>query len=597
MAFRKIFLCLCTLFLGAHSSVSAADKVSTYSGPHLKASMVFDNRGTSSSGLAGIGVYFEIEPGWHIYYKVPGTVGLPTTITWNKVPGAEIGELVWPTPREFNYDGEKSFGYENEVLLASPLQFGRTDLINSTVVGARVEWVLCKDECLPGEATFVSSLGALSSLNTKLSALFDKSFSKEIPRSSTQSFAGEKSLLVALCFAFIGGMILNLMPCVLPVLSLKVLGLMSTQNARERTIHGILYSVGVLVSFWLLGGVFIGLKAIGSEVGWGFQFQSPQFVVGVLFLVFLIGLNLAGVFEIGMSVQNKAGSIQTSNGNTGAFLSGVLATALATPCTAPFMGSAIAATLGMSFIGAFLIFSALGLGLALPYFAVSASPRLARFLPKPGAWMEHFKQALSFPMFFTGAWLLWVIGNQRGVDSVATVAFGLVLIALGAWILGKWHLPSKSLRVRRWALGLASACFLSALGLSLPGGAVASAPTNTSPAVHQLAWESYSAAKLAELNKNKRPVLVDFTAAWCLVCQVNERRIFQNSEVAELIERKGVALLKADWTNSSPEIRDALTSFGQSGVPLVLLFDSNGKRSDFTGIIGLSEFIDSLSKV
>jgi thiol:disulfide interchange protein DsbD len=321
--------------------------------------------------------------------------------------------------------------------------------------------------------------------------------------------------------------------------------------------------------------LLLALRAAGEEIGWGFQLQSPAFVAAMAFLLFGLGLSLAGLVEIGTPLTRIGGS--GSSGLRSSFMNGVLATVVATPCTAPFMGAALGFAMTQSAGVSMLIFTALGAGMAAPYVALSAWPALLRFLPRPGAWMVRFRQLTAFPLFATVAWLAWVFGHQTGIDGVLRLLLGLTLLALGLWIWGQWVTLSAAERTK-WTARTAAAGFIVA-GLVL---AATSAPTATaapsSNAVDGIAWEVYSEARVAEHRAAGRPVFIDFTAAWCLTCKVNERIAFSSDEVRQLVKERNIAMLKADWTSKDPEISRALASFGRSGVPLYVLYDDSAAQ-------------------
>ena len=385
-------------------------------------------------------------------------------------------------------------------------------------------------------------------------------------------------LSTALAFAFLGGLILNLMPCVLPVLSLKVFGfILQASESRLRIFsHGVLYSLGILVTFWGLALALFLLQTAGTEIGWGFQLQSPLFVTALCLLFFLFALNLLGVYETGglLSWLTQLGRhSQTSYGGMPSFLNGILATLVATPCTAPFMGAALGFGLSQSPFVSFLIFTSLGAGLAFPYLALSAFPGLARMLPKPGPWMQRFKQFLGIILFGTVAWLVWILQIQiahRGLFFILGLS-GLFLI-LGTWGYGRATLGAEK---SFWA-SRSTAAFLIVLGgiTALGGIGILQAihnPKNQTAAAG-LNWEPYTAQRLQTLRTEGKPVMLDFTAAWCLTCQVNERFALGSARVVQAFRDLGITGLKADWTSSDPEITRALASFGRSSVPLYVYY-------------------------
>ncbi|WP_287131327.1 protein-disulfide reductase DsbD, partial [Candidatus Cyanaurora vandensis] len=382
------------------------------------------------------------------------------------------------------------------------------------------------------------------------------------------------NLGTALGLALIGGLLLNLMPCVLPVLSIKVLGFVRQTGATWQ--YGVAFTAGVLVSVWVLAGLLLVLRAGGEQLGWGFQLQSPAFLVVLVAVLFLFGLNLFGVFEVGTALT-RAGELVPSSGRWGSFGSGVLATVVATPCSAPYMGSALGFALTQPTWAALAIFTALGLGMALPYLLLSFFPQLLKFVPKPGAWMETFKQAMGFLLMGSAVWLLWVLGLQTGVTTLIRVLVALVLLGSAAWVLGKWGGLMQPTGTRWVARGLALVALIVGLGFAL-GDLEQAQATQTTSSVDELPWEVYTQERVAQLRQTRTPVFIDFTAAWCLSCQVNERIALNSAEVRAAFQKQGVVLLKADWTTRDSRITQALAQFGRSGVPLYVLYGPAGTQ-------------------
>lgn len=366
-------------------------------------------------------------------------------------------------------------------------------------------------------------------------------------------------LLPALALALVGGLILNLMPCVFPVLSIKALALVNQGNHKA---EGLAYTAGVLASFVLLAAVLIALRAGGQQVGWGFQFHSPVFVLVVAYLLFLVGLNLSGLFEIGGGFTGIGSGLAARQGLAGSFFTGVLAAVVATPCTAPFMGAALAFALAQPAVVMLAVFLALGLGLALPFLILAFWPAAQRWLPRPGAWMDKFKQFLAFPMYAAVVWLLWVLAQQTGADGVALALMGLVLMAFGLW----WRRASGA-SLAGTAAALASVVL--ALGMS---AWIKPVSADTTPGASASAHEPYSAERLAELRGQNKPVFVNMTAAWCISCLVNERVALSRPEVGEAFAKAGITYLKGDWTREDPRITAVLKAHGRSGVPLYLYY-------------------------
>lgn len=371
-----------------------------------------------------------------------------------------------------------------------------------------------------------------------------------------------------LLFAFLGGLILNLMPCVFPVLALKVFGILREPDRRSVRKSGWLYTAGVLFSFLILGAALLALRAGGEALGWGFQLQSPAFVLMMLVLFFLMGLNFAGVFEIGTGLMNTAGRLSNHGSMTGSFGTGVLAVFVASPCTAPFMGSALGATLLLPVPLALLVFLFLGLGLAFPILMIGEIPNLGKKLPRPGAWMETFKQFMAFPMFATSAWLLWVLQFQTGPDMVLKVLLTLIVLSMAIWLAGL----SKKITVRVLAVFIfVAASVWVARGIQLEKQQKSASDANVSTD----SWQSFSKEKI-EQARGKNPVFVDFTASWCITCQVNKLNVLNTPSTLSLFRDNKVLLLKADWTDRDPLITEALRTFGRNSVPLYVYYSAEG---------------------
>ncbi len=372
-------------------------------------------------------------------------------------------------------------------------------------------------------------------------------------------------ILGALLAAVLGGLVLNLMPCVLPVLSLKVLGLaQSGESAEKARKHALIYTAGVLVAFSAIGLAAIGLRAAGQALGWGFQLQQPIFVAVLVYVLFAIGLSLSGVFNIGAGLAGVGQNLGNRGGAAGDFFTGVLAVVVASPCTAPFMGSALAYAFSASSLVALLVFLALGVGLALPFLLIGFVPALAARLPRPGAWMETLKQLLAFPMYLTAVWLVWVLGNQRGIDAVGWVLIGAVVLALGLW----WWERS---RYRDGMLARAFA-LLVVLGAALPLWQVGQLALPKAAQAANADTFAYSAERLAALRTEGRGVFVDVGADWCVTCKVNEKAVLFTDAFRDLLKRNNAVFMSADWTNVDPAITAFLQQYKAVGVPLYVVF-------------------------
>jgi len=395
----------------------------------------------------------------------------------------------------------------------------------------------------------------------------------------------ELSLGMAVLFAFVGGLILNLMPCVFPVLSIKILSFVKQahEDPKRVMIHGWFFAGGILVSFWILAGLLIVLRAGGEELGWGFQLQSPYFLCGLIAVFFLFGLNLFGVFEIGMTVVEKVSGVGRKTGLMGSFLSGVVATVVATPCTAPFMGSALGFALSQPAIISFCVFTGLGLGLSAPYLVLTLNPKWIQHLPKPGPWMVTLKQFMGFLLVATVIWLVWVLGLQTNLSTVIKILMMIFLLGFSMWIYGKSTSSSKSKRIKALSktvtvIILGYALYIGFSGVALSDNFKESAQNQTLSSSDEIVWQEFSLEKLEEFKLRGQPVFIDFTAAWCLTCQVNERTTFHHPEVIRAFVNKGVIPLKADWTKRDPVITRFLARFGRSGVPFYVLFPGPADR-------------------
>jgi thiol:disulfide interchange protein DsbD len=387
-----------------------------------------------------------------------------------------------------------------------------------------------------------------------------------------------------LLFAFIGGLILNIMPCVLPVIALKILGFVSEAKSEPRRVRqlGLVYALGVLVSFLTLAGFVIAVKAAGHHAGWGMQFGSPVFIVCLATLVTLVALNLFGVFEVtlGGGALNAAGELAAKGGAAGAFFNGVLATTLATPCTAPFLAPALGFAFAQSAPIIVLFFLTVGLGLSAPYVLLSWNPAWLKFLPKPGAWMEKFKIGMGFPMLATVVWLYGVAASSYG-KNVLWLGVFLIILALAAWIFGEFVQRGRSRKTAAGvvALLLLAGGYLFALEKELAWRAppVAAANASLKESADGIEWQPWSPAAVAAARGAGKVVLVDFTADWCLTCQVNKKTSLEIAVVREKLKAVGAVALLGDYTRFPPEITDELTRFNRAGVPLVLVYPKNPK--------------------
>jgi len=646
--------------LPALAASSAADA------PHVHVQLVVPEDQLYPAGNNLIGLYFKLEPGWHVYWKNAGDAGQPPHIQWTLPAGVTAGPMQFPAPQRLPLGPLMDFGYENEVLYPLKLDVAPTVRDAKAVIVAKVDWLACREVCLPGKAELsttlqlvsgkppvVSGSGADAELVKRLAGTLPTPLPASVKvvyqatqqgfrlgvetghRESTAVFfpadqdilsnsapqklsptakgvvldlqkdpslsanpaqlngvlelsGGRAYELTALpgtvaallptlawlellrisALAFLGGLLLNLMPCVFPVLFLKGLALVNSGNEERHKMrtHGFIYAAGILVSFWVLVAVLLGLRAAGATLGWGFQFQSPVFLALMAGLLFFMGLSLAGQFEIGLTLTSAGGALAAKQGYTGSFFTGVLAVVVATPCTAPFMGAAIGYALAQSAAVTFIVFTALALGLAAPYVALTLQPAWTRVLPKPGAWMEVLRQAISVPIFITVIWLAWVLAQAYGASVLAALLASFLLLAIAGWFLGRW--PAQ-----RWAAIVAAVVLLVAVLVSVfaPGKLAATPEASVAPEATEL-WQPWSQEAVTRSLGSGQPVFVDFTASWCLSCQVNERVALSRPEVVQAFQARNVVLLKADWTRHDEAITQALTALDRSGVPAYALY-------------------------
>lgn len=371
------------------------------------------------------------------------------------------------------------------------------------------------------------------------------------------------SLLFILFSAFLGGMILNLMPCVFPILSIKLLQLTQQYDARTRRIHGLVYLVGVVLSFLAVAALMLALRSAGSAIGWGFQLQSPWFVAVLVYLFFILAAGMAGFVQLGQSVMSVGQTLTQGKGLSSAFFTGVLAVVVASPCTAPFMGAALGFAVSQSAFVALLVFAALGLGMALPLTLLSSMPQLARLLPKSGAWMVRLKQFFAFPLALTAIWLLWVLGNQAGTLAMAVILLGCMLLAFAYWCArGGWFSRTIAALSLLLAIGLLFSSFLQTVGKQTLS-----------------TYTPYSQQALAQLRGEGKPVFIDLTADWCITCLANEKTTLHTRDIQQAFADAGIVYMVGDWTNYDEEITALLTHYQRSGIPLYLLFPAQVNAS------------------
>lgn len=569
------------LSLGLLSSASGQlDLTGAADTAKVKASIVSEVKAAVPGQSFRVAVKLVHEEHWHTYGKElpPEVIGKPTKLKWTLPEGWTVEELPWPATKEVDStDGKKSQGYEGTVYLPATITAtGKAG--DSSQISVKVDALACNPQnCMPvkPEATLALMLADKVDIDPSNAAIFGTATVVAVAAPTVVVAAppavaaktAERSFFGYLIFAFIGGLILNIMPCVFPVLGIKIMSVVQQagEDKKQVLLHGLAYTLGILLCFWALGGLVI---ALGKT--WGFQLQSPGFVYGLCVFFLIFGLNMAGLFEIGASAVGVGADLQAKHGLSGSFFSGLLATVVATPCSAPFLGSALGYTVTLPAPQAMLMFTMIGIGLASPFLVLSLMPNLVSALPRPGAWMESFKQAMSFLLFGTVAFLAWVLTGMIEGQPMLFLLFSLVIIALGCWIYGRWSLPHKPSRTRLIAVLLTLGCLIGGMTFGWPK-VEKGAASESSHVEGGLTWESWSPEKAEQLRGEGKAVFIDYTAKWCFTCQVN-KRVYKDAALQKLIADKKIVLLKADWTNEDPRITKALSDLGKAAVPVNVLY-------------------------
>jgi thiol:disulfide interchange protein len=553
-----LFLCISSFSANAKNNVSAT--------------LVSESASITEDKDLRFGVILNAANGWHTYWKEPGDAGLPTKLEWQLPEGFSASEIDWPEPTKFIEEGLITYGYTGTTLLPvtiSPPTKLNNNTYNFTV---KVEWLACNNICIPESQTLHIELPVGEASPSPDAKLFpqNKATPTSLPSSSDKNSVSAFALLATLSLALLGGLVLNIMPCVLPILSLKTLALVKKSGqVRSHTIrHGIAYTLGILASFATIAAILIILQQGGEAIGWGFQMQSPAFVGFLIYLLFLVGLSLSGAFHLPVLLGGIGGNITHENSMRGSFFTGILATMVATPCTAPFMASAVGAALTMPAWAAMLTFLSLGFGLALPFLLISIFPNLLRFLPKPGAWMEKFKELLAFPMYAAVIWLIWVLGMQVGVGGITLILCGLLLVMFIVWIERAGRHCNIYYRV---FIIFSAGLMLAAILFSLENVKLEES-TQTGDELSI----PYSAQTLAQLRLEGKAVYVDATAAWCITCQLNKHIALDTKRTQQAFKQYNVVFMVADWTRKNPQVTELLHGFGYNGVPLNIFYPKDG---------------------
>jgi thiol:disulfide interchange protein/DsbC/DsbD-like thiol-disulfide interchange protein len=667
MRFLGAWVCLA---LASTGLAQAAETAETADG-HARVTLLADVEAVPAGEPFRLGVRFQLDPEWHMYWHNPGQAGLATELEW-KSDVVTVGPTQWPAPRRFATadDFIVTHGYENDVLL-----FAEAKARASGDVEVRIDFLVCKTDCIPGQAVLSHKIDVAQGRWVANEALFEAA-AAEVPRSQATpsryelrqeqqrvtaevtypaaglalledprgsffvhrvpglelvvkrgetrddavhlvlegtakmplpdvipavlvlrdakgtrqafeiTFEGPPpvaaavaaappvitetpppaavSLVSVLWLAFLGGMILNLMPCVLPVLALKVSGLarMAGESRRARGSHAIAFLGGIQVALLALGAIVLGLRLAGTQVGWGFQFQQPIFLAIMGGLLVVLAMNAFGVFEldVGGVANDLAEKVDGTSGLRKSFGEGALAVVLATPCSAPFVGSAIGYALTAPAYVVFAVFAMLGLGLWLPFAMLAMAPGAKRILPKPGRWMLALKQGVGFTLLGAALWILWVAARAAGVDGAGRIGLFWLALAVGGWIVG-------FVQTRRLVA-------LVAVGVAAIGIGVATLRFDAEPVTETVAdgWRPWSEEVVAQHLADGKTVFVDFTADWCITCKVNERTAIADDQVKALVASRDITMLRADWTRPDDRIRAALTKHGRAGVPMYLVY-------------------------
>jgi thiol:disulfide interchange protein DsbD len=644
--------------------------------PKVHARLIAEHGTVAPGGMVTVALEQVIRDGWHTYWRNPGDAGQATDVQWTLPAGWHAGAIAWPAPKPLPVGPLMDYGYEGRPWLLMPITApGDAKPGESVTLRAAVTWLVCKEVCIPEDATLTLPLAissappppdpaiaaqfaaardllptqtpwpahfqqsgpalklflaapALSQADVKDAHFFpydegtisgiapqhwsvtDKGLVMQLASGKTNaglhalsgvivltsasapqqamaiaaapgavpdlpasSSEAELTLPLAMLFALLGGIILNLMPCVLPILAMKALTFASSSGREQRHVlqETAAYGVGAVLAFVALGGVVVALRQGGAAIGWGFQLQEPIVVAAFTLLIFAIGLNLSGVFEV--PTIGAGESLTQRGGAWGAFFTGVLAVMVAAPCTAPFMAAALAFALSQTAPAALLVFFALGIGFAAPFVAIGASSTLRRLLPKPGGWMLILKQVLAFPMYGTALWLAWVLGLQTGASQLVLLLVCGLALAFALWTIGAVQ-RANGRSIYAWIAVILAAVALEQILPQLN----AAAPASAHGQIVSLPSQPYSDTALASLRAQHRAVFVDATAAWCVTCLVNEKVALENADVRRAFDSNHVALLIADWTRRDPAVTALLTAHQRTGVPLYLYFapDASG---------------------
>lgn len=574
------------------ASAESAQASSVHANDQVEASLISDVKAVQPGKDFRMAVELKMQPKWHTYYKDSGDAGMPTKIEWVLPEGFKASDLIWEKPEKFTEGTITTYGYQDHTVVAATITPPPSLPTGKEIeVRAKVKWLACRELCIPGSAELAVSLPTAATAEPAAPEVLEKfsrlgftgnvkdlstsSSSETSPGASATGPPGSgsgpsapqdsTSIATYLACALIGGFILNFMPCVLPVIAIKVISLVEQAKDEPQRVRllGLTFSSGIIVSFLALAGLVVGIKAAGQDVGWGFQFQHPPFVIAMATIVLVFALSLFGLFYISAPGGQAFDKLAQKEGFVGTFFKGVLATVLSTPCSAPFLGTALGFAFAQPALIVFAMFFTIGLGMSLPYLLLTMNPKFMRFMPRPGVWMEKFKESLGFILLATVVWLLGIVGKQIGIDGLISVAYFLTAVSFAVWLVSRFtDLTSSGARILAvWATAvvIAGTAFYFFV-VAMPKGSE---------------WEPFTQETLEKYKSQGKTVFVDFTAEWCLTCKMNENTVLNTPPVQEKMKELKVVKLKADWTSQDESISKLLASFNRSGVPLYVVYPAN----------------------
>jgi len=612
---RKLFSLICLLALPCLSHAAATEwKVN----PEGQVRLIASDSVVSKTGSLLLGLHFKTAPGWYVYWKMAGDAGYPPSFKWEGSEGIKKPQLLWPAPTKFILPGNIiEYGYEGEGVYPIRVQLATTE--GRVRASAAVSYLTCNSSCIPYKYEFILDLPVGEAVPDPQNQELIERYVKEVPPAgmtdeeimrsapvvrkdawpSSEKQGAPLSTLTLLLFAFLGGLLLNVMPCVLPVLSIKLLGLLQHSGQARATIvrNALASAAGIIGSFMALALAAIAARNTGHAIGWGIQFQEPVFVGFLALVVFFFALNLWGMFEIGLPSLLGQFAVTFGRGETlsAYFLSGLFATLLATPCSAPFLGTAMGFALFQPPLTILAIFTAVGAGMALPYFVLAAFPRTFHWLPKPGPWMVHLRTILGFLLAATVVWLAFVLSMQIRPEGMAYFYLSLVGIGFAAWL--RELLLTHPRLGSPWARRL-----ITLLMVALIVGILRMVNRNRSsgPVRHALSsegaltWVPFDETHVEALTRDGKTVFVDVTANWCVTCKYNERFVLSDPDVSKAFRDAGIVMMQADWTSHDAAITSYLEKNGRAGIPFYALYRPGRSPVLLSEFLGKAKVLEAL---